>query len=133
MPTLIDKLAWIHIEDKRLLCTRSKGKDTYYIPGGKREAGETDQEALLREIKEELEVDLDAGTLAFFGQFEAQAHGRPEGTLVQMRCYTAEFTGAIRAASEIEEVVWFQYADREKCSQVDHLIFDALKEHHLIA
>lgn len=132
MPATIDKLAWIHIENKRILCTRSKGKDTYYIPGGKREPGETDQAALLREIKEELDITLHPETLAFFGQFEAQAHGRPQGTTVQMRCYTAAFSGTIRAASEIEEVIWFQYADREKCSQVDHLIFDALKEQHLI-
>lgn len=132
MPAMIDKLAWIHIEDKHILCTRSKDKDTYYIPGGKREPGETDQAALLREIKEELEIDLHPETLAFFGQFEAQAHGRPDGTIVQMRCYTAAFSGAIRAASEIEEVVWFQYADRHKCSQVDHLIFDTLKEQDLI-
>lgn len=132
MPTTIDKLAWIHIQDKRILCTRSKGKDTYYIPGGKREPGETDQEALLREIKEELDIHLHPETLAFFGQFEAQAHGRPQGTIVQMRCYTAAFAGVIRAASEIEEVVWFRYADREKCSQVDHLIFDTLKAKDLI-
>lgn len=133
MPTLIDKLAWIYIENQRILCTRSKGKDTYYIPGGKREPGETDQEALLREINEELDITLHPETLTFFGQFEAQAHGRPDGTLVQMRCYTAAFSGAIRAASEIEEVAWFQYADREQCSQVDHLIFAALKEKQLIA
>ncbi|MGZ6388636.1 MAG: NUDIX hydrolase [Ktedonobacterales bacterium] len=129
---MIDKLAWIHIENKRILCTRSKGKDTYYIPGGKREPGETDQAALLREIHEELDITLHPETLAFFGQFEAQAHGRPDGTIVQMRCYTAAFSGIIRAASEIDEVIWFQYADRDKCSQVDHLIFDALKEQNLI-
>ncbi|MGZ3601538.1 MAG: NUDIX hydrolase [Ktedonobacterales bacterium] len=129
---MIDKFAWIHIENKRILCTRSKGKDTYYIPGGKREPGETDQAALLREIHEELDITLHPETLAFFGQFEAQAHGRPDGTIVQMRCYTAAFSGIIRAASEIDEVIWFQYADRDKCSQVDHLIFDALKEQNLI-
>ncbi|MGZ3583515.1 MAG: NUDIX hydrolase [Ktedonobacterales bacterium] len=132
MPATIDKLAWIHIENKRILCTRSKGKDTYYIPGGKREPGETDQAALLREIHEELDITLHPETLAFFGQFEAQAHGRPDGTIVQMCCYTAAFSGTIRAASEIDEVIWFQYADRDKCSQVDHLIFDALKEQNLI-
>jgi len=132
MPAIIDKLAWIYIQDKRILSTRSKGKDTYYIPGGKRETGETDHEALLREIKEELDIDLHTETLAFFGQFEAQAHGKPEGTLVRMLCYTADFSGEIRAASEIEEVVWFQYADKEKCSPVDHLIFNDLKEKNLI-
>lgn len=129
---MIDKLAWIYIENKHLLSTRSKGKDTYYIPGGKRELGETDQEALLREIKEELDIDLQPETIAFFGQFEAQAHGKPEGTLVRMLCYTAEFSGAIRAAAEIEEVLWLQYADRENSSPVDRLIFDILKEKNLI-
>lgn len=132
MPTMIDKLAWIYIENKHLLSTRSKGKDTYYIPGGKREPGETDQETLLREIKEELDIDLHPETIAFFGQFEAQAHGKPEGTLVRMRCYTAEFSGAIRAAAEIEEVLWLQYTDRENSSPVDRLIFDVLKEKNLI-
>lgn len=132
MPATIDKLAWIYIQSKRILSTRSQGKDTYYIPGGKREAGETDQQALRREIKEELDIDLLEETIQFFGQFEAQAHGKPQGTLVRMSCYTAEFTGTIRAASEIEEAIWLQYADKEKTSLVDHLIFDFLKEKGLI-
>jgi 8-oxo-dGTP pyrophosphatase MutT (NUDIX family) len=132
MSAVIDKLAWIYIKNKQILITRSKGKDTYYIPGGKREQGETDQAALIREIKEELDIDLDTETIEFFGQFEAQAHGKPEGTLVRMLCYTARFSGEIRAAAEIEEVRWFQYADKEKCSPVDHLIFDFLKEKGLI-
>jgi 8-oxo-dGTP diphosphatase len=133
MPSFIDKLAWIYIQDQRILSTRSKGKDTYYLPGGKRERGEADHEALLREIKEELEVDLHPATITFFGQFEAQAHGRPEGTLIRMLCYTADFSGEIRAASEVEEVAWLQYADKEKTSPVDQIIFDFLKEKNLIS
>lgn len=129
---MIDKLAWIYLQNQHLLSTRSKGKDIYYIPGGKREPGETDQEALLREIKEELTIDLQPETITFFGQFEAQAHGKPEGTFVRMLCYTAEFSGTIRAAAEIEEVLWLQYADRERSSPVDRLIFDVLKEKNLI-
>jgi 8-oxo-dGTP diphosphatase len=50
--TFIDKLAWIHIVDGKILCAISKGKDTCYLPGGKREGNETDHEALIREIKE---------------------------------------------------------------------------------
>ncbi len=129
---MIDKLAWIHLENMRLLSTRSKGKDIYYIPGGKRELGETDHEALIREIREELEVELLPETIAFFGQFEAQAHGKPDGMPVRMRCYTAAFSGTICAAAEIEEVLWLQYADREKSSPVDRLIFDVLKEQNLL-
>lgn len=54
----IDKLAYIYLKDGKVLITLSHGKDTWYIPGGKREAGESDQEALTREVKEELNVDL---------------------------------------------------------------------------
>ena len=52
--TLIDKIAWIRLADGKILSTRSRGKDVYYLPGGKREAGETDVQTLVREIREEL-------------------------------------------------------------------------------
>jgi 8-oxo-dGTP diphosphatase len=132
MSTIIDKLAWIYLLDKHILITRSKGKDTYYIPGGKREESETDHEALLREVREELTVELLPETIKFFGRFEAQAHGKAQSVLVQMTCYTAEFTGEIHAASEIEEVAWFNYSDKGKTSAVDHIIFDFLKENDLL-
>ncbi|RZK37443.1 MAG: NUDIX domain-containing protein, partial [Hymenobacter sp.] len=76
---LIDKLAWIEIQDNQILLTKSYGKDKYYIPGGKREQGETDAQALTREIEEELTVLVDTSTLQFIGIFEAQAHGQPKG------------------------------------------------------
>ncbi len=55
---MIDKLAWLTFKDQQLLCARSHGKHIYYIPGGKREAGESDEAALMREIEEELAVAL---------------------------------------------------------------------------
>lgn len=58
MPT-IDKVAWLHVVDGKLLAARSAGKDTWYLPGGKREEGESDVETLIREIAEELSVTLD--------------------------------------------------------------------------
>src|SRR4051794_11751603 len=110
----IDKLAWIHIVDRKLLSTRSKGKDTYYIPGGKRESGETDENALVREIREELSVDLVRDKLKHVGTFDAQAHGKPEGVRVRMTCYEGPYQGQIQPASEIAEVVWFKHADKDK-------------------
>jgi 8-oxo-dGTP diphosphatase len=129
---LIDKLAWIEIKDKSILSTRTYGKDKYYIPGGKRELGETDEQALCREIKEELSIDLKNDTIKFIGVFQAQAHGHPTGTRVQMTCYRAAFTGQIKANSEIEEIKWLNYADKDKISEVDKLIFDALNKEGLL-
>ncbi|GGG51736.1 NUDIX hydrolase [Hymenobacter glacieicola] len=130
---LIDKIAWLHLHEGRLLSTRSRGKDRYYIPGGKREAGETDAQTLLREIKEELTVDLDLATVVHAGTFTAPAHGHAQGVLVQMTCYYAEYTGTLQPAAEIEEVVWLTYHDRPAVSAVDQLIFDWLREQQLLA
>ncbi|MFN7118881.1 MAG: NUDIX hydrolase [Saprospiraceae bacterium] len=130
---VIDKLAWIEIKNKTILSTKSFGKDKYYIPGGKREAGETDAEALCREIKEELNVTIDKNTMQYVGTFEAQAHGHPLGTLVKMTCYMADYSGQLQADSEIEEILWLTYADQDKISDVDKLIFEYLRQNDLLA
>lgn len=124
--TFIDKLAYVYLEDGKLLVTLSHGKDTWYIPGGKRELGESDHQALIREVKEELAVDLKPDTIQPYGIFEAQAHGKPEGTVVRMTCYTADFTGTLTATSEIEKIDFFAYDQKGQTSQVDFLIFDDL-------
>jgi 8-oxo-dGTP diphosphatase len=130
--TYIDKLAYIYLKDGKVLVTLSHGKDTWYIPGGKREAGESDQVALIREVKEELNVDLVPETIGHYGTFEAQAHGKPAGTVVRMTCYTADFKGELTAASEIAKIDFFAYARKEQTSLVDHLIFDDLHARGLL-
>ena len=114
--TVIDKVAFLYLQDGKILSTRSKGKDKYYIPGGKREAGESDIETLVREVKEELSVDIIESSAKLYGVFEAQAHGKAEGVIVKMTCYTAEFTGELKADSEIAEIVWLTTADMEAVS-----------------
>lgn len=129
---LIDKLAWIEIQDNRILLTKSYGKNKYYIPGGKRERGETDEQALLREIQEELTVLIDKSSLQLLGIFEAQAHGQPAGVLVKMTCYVGAYQGELQANSEIEQMKWFSYAEKDQVVGVDQLIFDHLKQHGLL-
>ena len=128
---IIDKLAWIEIKNDRILSTRSTGKSVYYLPGGKRETGESDHEALVREIKEELSVTLIPDTLEYLSTFQAQAHGQPDGVKVKMTCYTGNYRGHLLAASEIEEIVWLTYADREGVPPVDQLIFDWLRNKNM--
>lgn len=125
----IDKIAFIYIKDGKILSTLSKGKDTYYIPGGKREENEIDEQTLIRECKEELTIDIKKETIKYYGTFEAQAHGKAEGILVRMTCYMAEFEGELKPDSEIQEMIWLDYSNLNvKISPVDHLIFKDLYE-----
>ncbi|WP_229207928.1 NUDIX hydrolase [Dyadobacter beijingensis] len=130
---MIDKLALVYIENRKILAARSRGRDVYYVPGGKREAGESDEQALVREVLEELSVLLNPDALQFYGEFRAQAHGQPEGVLVRLRCYATAERGEVSAAAEIEEVAWLSYADRPKVSLATQLLFDDLAEKGLIS
>jgi len=131
--TVIDKLAYIHIHEGKILTTLSKGKDKYYIPGGKRDLGETDVQALMREVKEELSVDLVQSSIEYCGTYSAQAHGKPDGVQVRMTCYTGEYKGELKAANEIAEIRWMNYSDIGLVSHVDVLIFDDLKMKGIIS
>lgn len=129
---MIDKLAYIEIQNKKILMTLSRGKDTWYIPGGKREGNETDHEALCREIREELGVELVSETFQYYGTFKAQAHGKPEGVLVQMTCYTGSYDGNLMASGEIEKIDWLDYSQKNSLGPVDQIIFNDLKKNRLI-
>ena len=128
----IDKIALIYLKDGKILATLSKGKDKYYMPGGKREEGETDEQTLIRECKEELNVNIKKDTIKYYGTFEAQAHGKSEGILVKITCYTAEFEGELKPTSEIEEITWLTYKDLDKISLANSLIYKDLYEKGLL-
>jgi hypothetical protein len=44
-----------------------------------------------------------------------------------MTCYASSYTGLPKANSEIEEIIWLSYSDKDKISEVDKLIFDFFK------
>ncbi len=123
----IDKIAFIKIEKRKILSTKSKGKNRYYIPGGKREVGESDEETLIREISEELSVAILPSTIKYIGTFKAQADSHADGIIVKMTCYTAKYVGILKADNEIEEIRWLNYKDLDIVSAVDKIIFDFLK------
>ena len=123
----IDKIAFIETKNGKILSTKSKGKTKYYIPGGKRELGETDAQTLVREIEEELDVTIDTNTIEYVGTFKAQSDGAKEGVIVKMTCYKAKYEGVLKPSSEIEEIRWLNYQDLEIISEVDKRIFKFLK------
>jgi 8-oxo-dGTP diphosphatase len=124
----IDKIALIIIENGKILSAKSIGKNKYYIPGGKRENNETDHQTLIREIREELSVDILQETIEYIGTFIAQSDGDTAGVNVKMTCYKADYLGVLNKNNEIEEIRWLSYNDLDLISEVDKIIFAFLKK-----
>lgn len=128
----IDRLGFIDIKSKKILLTLSKNKDTWYIPGGKREKGETNEMALVREIKEELSVDITPNSLSYFSTIEGNAHGKPKGTKIRIAYYTGSYTGTINPQSEIEKFDYFSFKNLPQLTETGRIIISDLKSKHLI-
>jgi uncharacterized protein (TIGR00730 family) len=128
----VDVLTWICVRASRVLAVRSHGRDVFYLPGGKRRPGESDLEALMREIREELGVEILRDKMEFMTVVEAPAHGYPEGTLVRMTCYSAEYAGELACDSEIDEIDWLTYADRNRCAPAAQRVIEFLAGRGLI-
>jgi 8-oxo-dGTP diphosphatase len=128
----IDKLAWLYIRDGMLLNARSQGKTLFYLPGGKREKGESDEQALVREIKEEISVDLALNSIKYAETFQAKADGKDSDTIVKLTCYFADFVGKLAPAAEIEEIRFISYKDKSLCSLGGIKVMEWLKDQDLI-
>lgn len=132
MKKVIDKLAWLYIQNGKLLSARSKDKALFYTPGGKRELGESDEQALTREIKEEISVDLISNTINYAATFEAPADGKDDDVIVKLTCYFAEFEGELSASSEIEEIRFIDYQHKSDLSLGGVKVMEWLKQQKLV-
>lgn len=108
-PLTLTTVAWLHREGSRLLAVRTRGRDRFYLPGGKFEPGETAEQALVREVYEELGIALRDLRPAF--TVRALAHGLAEATDLDMHCFTATAAGDPRPDGEIAELAWLRIPD----------------------
>jgi 8-oxo-dGTP diphosphatase len=132
----IDVVAWVCVQHGRVLVTRTRGRDAYYLPGGKREPGESDWQALARETREELAVELAPETISLLGVIEAPAHAAPAGTRVRMICYHADPVPTLpplAARGEVEEIAWLDTRDRPRCAPALQAVLIELNARGLIA
>lgn len=104
----IHKAAGIIIKDRQSLVEKSKHKDVFIAPGGKLEAGESAPEALVRELQEELQIEVSQADLEPFGVFYAHAAGdHNKGKRVRMEVFVVkQFKGDITPGAEVEQLRW---------------------------
>jgi 8-oxo-dGTP diphosphatase len=114
----IHKAAGIIVRDRTLLVERSKGKDFFIAPGGSLEAGETPEQALVRELKEEFQIHVVEEDLVFFGLYKAAAAGQEE-KIVEMTVFTVmAWQGEPTADSEVEEIAWVNSSSQLKLGSI---------------
>ncbi|MBL8159575.1 NUDIX domain-containing protein [Candidatus Saccharibacteria bacterium] len=102
----IYKSAGIIIVDRKLLFTRAHDMAFFINPGGKIEAGETARQALVRELKEELSIDVDEADLEPYGEYTAEAANH-KGKTVHMQAFIVKkWRGDITPSAEIAEIRW---------------------------
>ncbi|WP_369527180.1 NUDIX hydrolase [Bradyrhizobium diazoefficiens] len=63
--------------DGRVLLVRKKATESFMQPGGKIETGEHPQDALRRELSEELGIDIDPSEMTYVGRYTAPAANEP--------------------------------------------------------
>jgi 8-oxo-dGTP pyrophosphatase MutT (NUDIX family) len=96
----IHKIAAVVIKDNQFFMVRKVGKEVWTSLGGKPEAGETEEQALLREIQEE--VHCDATIVKKLGDFEAKA--AHDDAIVRLSTYLVDLQGEIKLDDpELEE------------------------------
>jgi len=100
MGNIIHKIIAVVIENNEFFMVRKVGKDIWTSLGGKPEGTETEEEALAREIQEE--IHCGANIVKKIGDFEAPAVF--DDATVRLSTYLVELTGEIHLDDpELEE------------------------------
>ena len=103
----IHKAGAIIIQNRKLLVTCTKGKDIFICPGGKIEPGETIEQCLIRECKEELSIDLTLNDFEKFDTFFADRAEYDPSKKIRMDVFMIKsWQGTLQPSNEIGEVLW---------------------------
>lgn len=106
MPPRLHIVAALIADDQgRVLMVRKRGTRAFIHPGGKRRPGESSRQTLLRELNEELGIQVVPGSLVRLGCFEEWAVNEP-GLRVRSEVFLVRPLGHPRPQAEISELRW---------------------------
>jgi 8-oxo-dGTP diphosphatase len=132
---IIRKAALLVFKDNKIMLARSrKNAEVFYMLGGKFEPGESDEDCLKREVKEEIGCEIVPGSLKFLHEFSATPHGAgKEDILLVESVYMGEISGNPTPQSEIAEIRYFNASiDQKHLTPMSEQIFTWLVDNKLL-
>jgi 8-oxo-dGTP pyrophosphatase MutT (NUDIX family) len=91
----------------RAVVVRKRGTTGFMQPGGKIERGESALATLVRELREELGIEVMVDETEFLGSYEAPALNEP-GQTVRAEVFALTTDASLVAGNEIEELHWLE-------------------------
>ncbi len=96
------------IRNNKLLLVKGKAKPELWTPGGKIEESESEEETLRRELKEE--VDLDLQSMTFFKKYFMK-NPYEKDSMTETKCFLVDAKGEPKPDNEIESIIWYSKED----------------------
>ena len=102
-----ERISAIIIKDKKILLVTGYDESFYWTPGGKVEPGESHEEALRRELAEELGVAL----VSMRSYHTYDATNEITGQSQKVHCYLVEIKGTPSQKAELTKSMWCSSQD----------------------
>ena len=119
--------AAIIVKDHHIFATQrgyGEWKDFWEFPGGKLEPGETSQETLVREIREELKADIDIQELLCTVEYDYPAFH------LSMDCFLCTLVSSSMTLVEAEDAKWLSLQELDSLNWLpaDQSILQTLRQ-----
>ena len=109
----------------RAVVVRKRGTTGFMQPGGKIERGESALAALIRELREELGLEVDVDATEFLGSYEAPALNEP-GRTVRAEVFALVTDAELHPAAEIDAIHWLESPSDTESVELAPLTLDVL-------
>jgi 8-oxo-dGTP diphosphatase len=116
--------AVVDADGRLLVVSKHAAPDVHYLPGGKPDAGESELEALRREVLEELGAEVvDPGRFT-----DIYAEATLERVPMHLAIYrVAGLSGPPSPAAEIAHMAWWPQAGVELAGPIEHIAIPRLR------
>ncbi|UDI79164.1 NUDIX domain-containing protein [Staphylococcus taiwanensis] len=97
----------------QILLVQVRHREKYYFPGGKIDEGESQLEAIQREVKEELRLDFTQDDFTYIGTVVGEAYPQQD-TLTELNGFKVNRQidwSNVEIDNEITDIKWFDKSD----------------------